>query len=178
MAAPHRALAACQEWILGEVLGRIKPHEAAHGFVTGRSTLTNAKPHVGRDVVVNVDLENFFPTITYARVRGLLQALGYSPASSTILALLCTEAPRRTVTYSGQRYQVATGPRALPQGACTSPAFSNLIAAGLDARFAYANELAGLFSRDRDSARKVLFLWLSWWRDLLLIKEGAKDVIF
>ena len=54
---------------------------------------------------------------------------------------------------------------------------TEMCGAGLDARFAYANELAGLFSRDRDSARKVLFLWLSWWRDLLLIKEGAKEYV-
>ena len=49
--------------------------------------------------------------------------------------------------------------------------------AGLDARFTYANELSGLFSRDRSAARSVLFLWLSWWRDLLLVKEGAGDYI-
>ncbi len=48
---------------------------------------------------------------------------------ATILALLCTESPRRTVVYAGQTYHVATGPRALPQGACTSPALSNLVVA-------------------------------------------------
>ena len=49
--------------------------------------------------------------------------------------------------------------------------------AGLDARFIYANEMSSLFSRDRSAVRAVLFLWLSWWRDLLLIKEGAVDYI-
>ena len=49
--------------------------------------------------------------------------------------------------------------------------------AGLDARFTYVNEMSSLFSRDRSAVRAVLFLWLSWWRDLLLIKEGAGDYI-
>ena len=49
--------------------------------------------------------------------------------------------------------------------------------AGLDARFTYANELSSLFFRDRSAVRAVLFLWLSWWRDLLLIKEEAGGYI-
>ena len=54
--------------------------------------------------------------------------------AATILALLCTEPPRREVVHAGTKLQVATGPRALPQGACTSPALSNLIARQLDRR--------------------------------------------
>ena len=48
---------------------------------------------------------------------------------------------------------------------------------GLDIRFSYASELATMFSRDRDAVSQVLFLWLRWWRDLLLIKEGAGDYV-
>lgn len=48
---------------------------------------------------------------------------------------------------------------------------------GLDTRFIYANELATLFSRNRDAVRQILFLWLRWWRDLLLIKEGGGDYV-
>ncbi len=48
---------------------------------------------------------------------------------------------------------------------------------GLPDRFAYAAELATLFSRDREAARQVLYLWLRWWRDLLLIKEGAEEYV-
>jgi retron-type reverse transcriptase len=85
-------------------------------------------------VVVNMDLENFFPTIVFARVRSVFQRLGYSPCVATILALLCTECPRRQVSYNGKSYWVATGPRGLPQGACTSPALSNQVARRLDKR--------------------------------------------
>jgi retron-type reverse transcriptase len=87
-------------------------------------------------VVVNTDLSNFFPTITFPRVRGIFKQLGYSPAVATILGLLCTESPRRKTIFNGKAYHVATGPRALPQGACTSPTLSNLAARRLDSRLA------------------------------------------
>jgi hypothetical protein len=98
--------------------------------------LTNARPHAGKAVVVNVDLEGFFPSIGFARVRHLYRRLGYSGAVATLLALLCTECPRKKVAYDAKTYFVATGPRGLPQGACASPALSNQIAHKLDRRFA------------------------------------------
>ncbi len=134
LAAPHRRLARCQLWILQNILEKVPTHDAAHGFVRGRSIATNAAAHVGKEIVVNADLQDFFPTIEFSRVKGAFRALGYSPAVATILALLCTEAPRRQVQYNGKTYAVATGPRALPQGACTSPALSNLVSRRLDQR--------------------------------------------
>lgn len=134
ISAPHQKLAAAQQWILANVLARLTPEAPAHGFVSGRSTVTNATPHLGQDLVINLDLSDFFPTITFPRVRGLFEKLGYSPAVATVLALLTTEAPRLPAEYDGQKYAVATGPRALPQGACTSPALSNQIARRLDRR--------------------------------------------
>src|SRR5207245_590999 len=106
------------------ILNRVPVEPPAHGFLPGRSIVTNAGAHVGRRVVLNMDLEDFFPTITFARVRSVYFRLGYSPAAATILALLCTECPRKQVIYDGKAYWVATGPRGLPQGACTSPAGS------------------------------------------------------
>ena len=49
--------------------------------------------------------------------------------------------------------------------------------AGLETRFTYANEVASLFGSDRDAAKDLLVLWLRWWRDLLLIKEGAEEFL-
>jgi RNA-directed DNA polymerase len=151
LAAPHKSLAAAQEWVLANVLGKVPTHDAAHGFVPGRSTVTNAAAHVGKAVVVNADLSDFFPTITFPRARGVFKQLGYSPAVATVLALLCTESPRRTVVYAGNRFHVATGPRALPQGACTSPALSNLAARRLDSRLAgIARALGFAYTRYAD----------------------------
>ena len=134
LAAPKPDIAAAQTKILETILAKLPLDEAAHGFVTGRSTVSNARPHQGRDLVINLDLSDFFPSVTFPRVRGVFRSFGYSPAVATILALLCTESPRRTLSYDGRTYQVAVGPRALPQGACTSPALSNLVARKLDRR--------------------------------------------
>jgi retron-type reverse transcriptase len=134
LAAPHQGIAAAQKWVLQNVLQKLKPHVAAHGFVKERNTITNARRHTQQHVVVNCDLTDFFPTITVHRVIGMFAELGYSPAAATILALICTESPRRVVDYAGTTFHVATGPRCLPQGACTSPAISNIIARRLDSR--------------------------------------------
>ena len=55
---------------------------------------------------------------------------------------------------------------------------AHLSTAGLDERFSYASELASLFTRNREDAREVLNLWLGWWRDLLVIKEGAEEFVY
>ncbi|GAB5406267.1 MAG: hypothetical protein Aurels2KO_44980 [Aureliella sp.] len=143
IARPHRSLAAAQRWILDEVLSRLPVHDAAHGFVPGRSIITGAKQHAGQDIILNVDLKDFFPTISAKRVDGFFRRLGYSPAVSTIFALLCTEASRDTIRYAGAEYQVARGLPTLPQGACTSPALSNQVARHLDVRLAGLSKSLG-----------------------------------
>ncbi len=151
LSAPHQKLAAVQHWILTNILNLLPIHENAHGFVAKSSVLTNAKPHVGATVVLNADLSNFFPTITFPRVDGVFRKLGYSPAVSAILALLCTECPRQTLKLGDTIYYAATGPRALPQGACTSPAISNQIAEKLDRRMsAMASKLNWKYTRYAD----------------------------
>jgi retron-type reverse transcriptase len=165
LAAPMPHLAAAQEWILANVLEKLPTHDAAHGFVPGRSTVTNAQPHVGRAIVVNTDLKDFFPSITFRRVAGFFREIGYSPAVATIFALLSTDAPRKKVTYAGKDFYVAAGTRGLPQGACTSPALSNLISRRMDSRLSgiakklgwtytrYADDLS--FSADGESSQRI-----------------------
>lgn len=151
LSAPHQQLATTQQWILHNILEKLPAHDAAHGFVKGRSIVTNAQPHVRAAVVVNCDLTDFFPSITVHRVIGLFKHIGYSPAVATILALLVTECPRRQVLYQGKPWHVATGLRGLPQGACTSPAISNLIARRLDSRLSgIASKLGWQYTRYAD----------------------------
>ena len=151
ISAPMPELAAAQRWILVNVLSKVPTTSFAHGFVPGRSTKTNAEPHVKRAVVVNMDLKDFFPTIAFPRVKGIFKSLGYSPAVATVFALLATESPRREVEYEGRRWHVALGPRALPQGSCASPALSNLAARGLDGRYAgLAAKLGWTYTRYAD----------------------------
>jgi RNA-directed DNA polymerase len=151
LSAPHRSLASAQRWILDRIVGLLPAEPEAHGFLPGRSILTNASGHAGKAVVVNMDLEGFFPSIHYRRVRSVFRRAGYSPAAATVLGLLCTECPRRKVVYDGTTYHVATAPRGLPQGACTSPGLSNQVARRLDRRLAgLAAKLGATYTRYAD----------------------------
>lgn len=92
------------------------PRHSAHGFLQERGIATNASVHVGRRYVGNVDLESFFGSINFGRVRGLFLAKSYalSEPVATVLAQICCHE------------------NALPQGAPTSPIVSNMVATMLD----------------------------------------------
>ena len=62
--APKKQLKWVQRQILKHILSKVPPHPAAHGFVNGRSTVSNASPHVGSELVVKFDLKDFFPPST------------------------------------------------------------------------------------------------------------------
>ncbi len=134
ISSPKARLRVAQGWLLREVLSRLALHDAAMAFRPARSIADNARLHQGRAVVVRIDLKDFFPSIGFRRVKGLFESFGYNEGVSTILALLSTEAPRATVTLDGERRYVAIGDRQLPQGACTSPAVTNILCRGMDAR--------------------------------------------
>jgi hypothetical protein len=134
ISAPKPALAMVQRWVLENILMRLPVTPQAHGFVRGHSIVSNATPHVNRAAVVNLDLKDFFPSITFRRVKGLFRGVGYSEHLATVLALLCTEPPRVPAAVDGKLYYVALGERVLPQGACTSPAITNALCHRLDCR--------------------------------------------
>ncbi|MDF1660765.1 MAG: reverse transcriptase domain-containing protein [Planctomycetota bacterium] len=134
ISAPKSALSEVQQAILEGILNPIQVEDDAHGFVKQRSIVTNAIPHANKDVVVNLDLKDFFPSIGFRRVKGLFHKLGYSEQVATVLALLSTEPPRVKAEVAGKVYYIALGDRVLPQGACTSPALTNLICRKLDRR--------------------------------------------
>jgi hypothetical protein len=132
--APLPKLKAAQHWVLRNIAEKLPVHGAAHGFLPGRSTLTNASVHTNARLLVKVDVKDFFPTVTLARVKGIFRNAGYREQVATLLALLCTEAPREVVELEGQTYYVSLGPRCLPQGAPTSPALTNTLCLRLDRR--------------------------------------------
>ena len=134
ISAPLPRLKQAQQWILDNVLEQIVLHPSAHGFRRGRSIVTNAQPHVGAAVVINLDLQNFFPSISYHRVKGIFRSLGYSEAIATILGLICTEPDTTAVELDGKTYYIAQNQRHLPQGAPSSPALTNLLCRRLDRR--------------------------------------------
>jgi len=136
ISAPKPKLKELQNAVLAHILNVLEPEAEAHGFVAQRSIVTNSAPHVGKPVVVNLDLKDFFPSITFRRVKGLFESFGYSEQVSTVLSLICTEPPRVAAQVNGKIYHVALGERVLPQGASTSPAITNLLCRKLDRRLA------------------------------------------
>lgn len=94
------------------------PKNCVHGFTKERSIVTNARVHCSPKTryVLNIDLENFFPAITFNRVRGMFQNFPFNLnyENATVLAHLSC-------------YQ-----KKLPQGAPTSPLIANLICRTLD----------------------------------------------
>lgn len=136
ISSPKRKLRTAQTWILESILAKLELHDAAMAFRPGRSIVDNARQHVGRAVVLKVDLKDFFPSIRFARVRGMFRYFGYNSGVASILGLLATECPRAAVTLDGEKRFVSIGERQLPQGACTSPAITNILCRRMDARLA------------------------------------------
>jgi hypothetical protein len=78
--APKPRLKEIQRKILAGILDKIPPHPAVHGFLKGHSIRSFVSPHTGKRVVLKMDLEDFFPSITGARVQALFRTLGYPEA--------------------------------------------------------------------------------------------------
>src|SRR5207237_9248991 len=87
ISAPKPALARAQRWVLESILAKLEVEPPAHGFVPGRSIVTNAVCHTNKKVVVNLDLKDFFPSVTFRRVKGFFRKVGYSEHAATVLAL-------------------------------------------------------------------------------------------
>lgn len=126
--APTGSLLNIQRKLSDSLYEVYKAPDCAHGFVPKKSIATNAVSHVGHPVLLNLDLKDFFPSITAARIHGLFshESFGFSPSLVNLLTNL--------VCYNGR----------LPQGSPTSPVLSNMICMNLDAKltdFCYHHKL-------------------------------------
>lgn len=127
--APMPDLKTAQKWILKYILEKIEVHDAAHGFCRDRSIVTNARLHVGKYVIVKIDLQNFFQSILYKHVKELFYSFGYSETAATIFSLICTITE---ININAKINRNDIEKRHLPQGSPTSPAISNLVCDRLD----------------------------------------------
>jgi RNA-directed DNA polymerase len=164
--APKRRLKAIQRKLLALLVEKLPLSDNAHAFRRGRSIRTGAEPHVGKRFVLKLDLKDFFPSVTFARVRGLLIAYGYSYPVATTLAVLMTEAERQPVEVDGTVFHVPVGQRHCVQGAPTSPGICNVLLLRLDHRLGglvkkrgllytrYADDLTFSGELDRTAAHK------------------------
>ena len=121
---------------LAVILSRIyEPNEGAHGFIENRSIVTNAEIHKNRSFIINLDIKDFFPSITFEQVVDLFKNMPFqvSQRGATILARICCEDQQ------------------LPQGSPTSPVISNLICRRLDRDLiGFAEEHESKYSRYAD----------------------------
>jgi RNA-directed DNA polymerase len=166
--SPKVLLKFAQRQVLRKILHAIPPHEAARGFRAGCSVRDFVEPHTGKVLLVRLDLEDFFPSITAARVLQIFLTAGYPESVARALTRLTTHAvppsvlDEKTLTWQ-ERRRLAT-PH-LPQGAPTSPALANLSVFRLDCRLAGLAKAAGadytryaddlLFSGGEDFARQA-----------------------
>lgn len=149
--APKRELKKLQRDLDRLLVSKLPVSEYAHGFRKGRSIASNASAHVGRKVVVKLDLKDFFPSLHVGRVRGLLIALGYSYPVAGTLATLMTEAVRQPVQVGEEIFHTPVGGRHAVQGAPTSPGLANALTIALDRRLAgAARELGFTYTRYAD----------------------------
>jgi RNA-directed DNA polymerase len=93
----------------------------AHGFERDRSIVTNASLHKRRRYVLNLDLEDFFPSFNFGRVRGFFIKDKHFALHEKVATVIT---------------QIACHDNELPQGSPCSPVISNLIGHLLDVRMA------------------------------------------
>ena len=131
--APSKLLKTVQRWILDNILYKTNPGDYAHGFIPERSIYTNAEIHVGQDLIMGIDIKDFFPSIKVYRVFRIFKNIGYKKFISKDFAEL--------YTYKSK----------LPQGAPTSPMLANLAAKNMDLKLSKFCEKYGLnYSRYAD----------------------------
>lgn len=131
--APDERLAFVQRKLAHKLVELYRLRNPVHGFAPKRSIKTNALVHLNRRFIVNVDISDFFNSISQNRIKGLLLSLGINPHVSNIIARLCCN--------NG----------CLPQGAPSSPVLSNMVCFRLDKELlAFAKGARCLYSRYAD----------------------------
>lgn len=116
IAEPLPSLKEIQNWILNNIISKSSPSRFCKAYIKGHSIKSNAKFHKNKEIVLGIDISNYFPSITVDKVKTYFLSIGYNNEIATILSKLCCL------------------DECLPQGAPTSPMLSNLITSEIDQR--------------------------------------------
>jgi RNA-directed DNA polymerase len=149
---PKPLMKRLQRRILHGLLDHVPAHPAAFGFVRGRNCIAAAATHAAEEVVLSLDLADFFPALPWTRVYATFRSLGYPQAVARALAHLTTAiTPQDILQIPGVAARDLLQARHLPQGASTSPALANLAAFRLDQRLSgLARRLGARYTRYAD----------------------------
>ncbi len=112
---PSQELKLIQRKILDNILLDIKLPSCVYGLSKNKTALDNAKYHSKSDYLLSLDLENFFPSVHFKRIKEIFRNIGLENVSETLCKLT-------TLNHE------------LPQGAPTSPILANLSLDNLDYR--------------------------------------------
>lgn len=110
--APTGELLRIQKKISKILQASIKTNNISHGFNIGKSIYSNAYVHHNKRYVLNLDLEDFFDSVHFGRVRGFFIKNNNFKCNENIATILA-----QLTCYNGK----------LPQGAPSSPVLTNLI---------------------------------------------------
>lgn len=131
--SPYPVLQNIQKWILVNILNKVNLHENSFAYTRNKGIIDNAKQHFNCKEMLNIDITDFFGSINIKRVISVFKGFGYTNLLSYQLASICC--------YNNK----------LPQGACTSPALSNIVSKRLDSRLTrLANEMNLRYTRYAD----------------------------
>jgi len=133
--APCPHLKRVQRALLDRILGHIEVHEAAMAFSRGKSITMNARRHHGARYLFTTDIQSFFPSITAAHVKIMLEKRFCHLSIKAIDEII-------SMTTRNSR---------LPQGAPTSPIIANLVMYDFDERCRwFSDKLGAVYTRYAD----------------------------
>jgi len=114
LAEPLPSLKEIQHWILENILYKLEVSRFAKAYIPKKTIKEHVRFHKGQEIVLTMDLKNFFDSVKFDTVEQIFTNAGYSKLISNLLTKLCTLK------------------HTLPQGAPTSPCLSNIIFFNLD----------------------------------------------
>lgn len=176
--APIKGLKELQKCLNIVLRAVYTPHKSAYGFVQDKSIVDNARNHVGKNYVYNIDLKDFFPSVDAKRVWGRLLAQPFNLGSSGVRkqianmmkAICCTS--MAVERYNDGEWSTIES-SVLPQGAATSPLLTNAICEKLDIQLTGLSKRFGLeYSRYADD------ITFSSMHNVYVCENGDKESIY
>lgn len=136
---PSNSIKIIQKWIKEYILDNVEQSQFVTAYCKDRSIKDNASFHLNSELLIKIDLRDFYDHIDTRCVYKVFRRLGYSKSVSIFMADFCTVK------------DIGLGKTVLPQGACTSPSISNIACKNMDLRLdAYSKQNGFRYSRYSD----------------------------